>query len=543
MILLWGLGGVDVFLLRDILLLFVVGITAVLINLPITRWLGMSNYHWVNTVWSFVVVITIITLFLFVIPPFSISRQTTYLTEPRSTEFYGIDYLAAIEKRIEPANPPEDNGFRLLLEKFGRPLLGQYFKDEHWNRLCTKLKLPVQIEPELSFITWWSFVAMLPDEERKRVNSQPTGDILLPWSEEVLPIVKSWLEQNEKPFELFVEAIHKPVFYTPPRCDDILSQSVFLEKIVRALSGELGIRIRYRLAIGEVAAAWDDVMLQFRLVEMRRPMIWNTTLLLVNRALLRGAAQSAESVLFYGNLNNSDVRQKILEMTPFLRHLTETEIKFAFLGSRFIYLDMIRKLSSGTWAADDFIHTFPKTKSNDFNRFIERQMFRISRWEDSMKDINQSFDEIDEKGFEIIATTKFPSNRKHRFLKLVLWSGILKAIPNIMVALCLNNESLFDSIQRLETNIAFTRLIFALELYRREHNDKMYPESLKQLRNDFIDGIPVDPFSKQPFRYVLDNDKRGCLIYSVGTNGVDENGRGWNETPRGDDIRRYLPPK
>jgi hypothetical protein len=96
-----------------------------------------------------------------------------------------------------------------------------------------------------------------------------------------------------------------------------------------------------------------------------------------------------------------------------------------------------------------------------------------------------------------------------------------------------------EVIQRRETNIMLCKFVFALELYRREHDGK-YPESLDELRNGYMDELPLDPFSQQPFLYVLDEDRCGCLIYSVGSNGIDENGRNNNDTPRGDDVRRRI---
>ncbi|MDR0870754.1 MAG: type II secretion system protein GspG [Planctomycetaceae bacterium] len=96
-----------------------------------------------------------------------------------------------------------------------------------------------------------------------------------------------------------------------------------------------------------------------------------------------------------------------------------------------------------------------------------------------------------------------------------------------------------DAIRRSEADATLTRLLFALELYHREHGET-YPESLDKLRNGYVDEIPLDPFSKQPFLYILDDDRRGYLIYSVGANGIDNNGRNNNDTTKGDDVRRRI---
>ena len=100
-----------------------------------------------------------------------------YLSEPLAAEFYGIDYHAFIEQQLDPGVPPEENGFRLLTETFGRSLFDklverrQTFKDEHWHRLCRFLDLPTDIEPALTFTSWHEYTATLTTEEQEMVKT------------------------------------------------------------------------------------------------------------------------------------------------------------------------------------------------------------------------------------------------------------------------------------------------------------------------------------------------------------------------------------
>lgn len=50
----------------------------------------------------------------------------------------------------------------------------------------------------------------------------------------------------------------------------------------------------------------------------------------------------------------------------------------------------------------------------------------------------------------------------------------------------------------------------------------MYPESLGHLVPSILPTIPIDSYSEQPLIYERRND--GYLLYSVGKNGVDDNG-------------------
>ncbi len=78
---------------------------------------------------------------------------------------------------------------------------------------------------------------------------------------------------------------------------------------------------------------------------------------------------------------------------------------------------------------------------------------------------------------------------------------------------------------------------FALALWRAEH--EAYPESLGQLAPMHIAEVPSDLFTGQPLKYRRTAD--GYLFYSVGDNEKDEEGRSFNDDPRGDDLVVRMP--
>jgi len=65
------------------------------------------------------------------------------------------------------------------------------------------------------------------------------------------------------------------------------------------------------------------------------------------------------------------------------------------------------------------------------------------------------------------------------------------------------------------------RLGFAVELYRRERGT--LPKSLAVLAPHYVNQIPSDPHSGKGLKYVVDDGE--WLVYSVGRNGLDEQGR------------------
>jgi hypothetical protein len=60
----------------------------------------------------------------------------------------------------------------------------------------------------------------------------------------------------------------------------------------------------------------------------------------------------------------------------------------------------------------------------------------------------------------------------------------------------------------------------ACERYRLEHGS--LPEKLEQLVPEFLPEEPIDPYTGEPLRYIVRDDE--YLVYSVGSNGVDEGG-------------------
>jgi hypothetical protein len=89
------------------------------------------------------------------------------------------------------------------------------------------------------------------------------------------------------------------------------------------------------------------------------------------------------------------------------------------------------------------------------------------------------------------------------------------------------------------------RLALYLGAYRADHGQ--YPAKLDQLVPDYLPGLPKDLYAPDPYRYRLTPE--GCLLYSVGPNGRDDNGRDalYDDDESlpvdADDITLHMPPK
>src|SRR5262249_6620406 len=80
-------------------------------------------------------------------------------------------------------------------------------------------------------------------------------------------------------------------------------------------------------------------------------------------------------------------------------------------------------------------------------------------------------------------------------------------------------------------------LAFALAAYRSDHGS--YPEKLDLLAPQYLEEIPNDLYSGKALIYRP--SEHGYLLYSVGDNGLDDGGRGSDDTPPGDDLRVLMP--
>jgi hypothetical protein len=108
-----------------------------------------------------------------------------------------------------------------------------------------------------------------------------------------------------------------------------------------------------------------------------------------------------------------------------------------------------------------------------------------------------------------------------------------KMIGNVLLSLLM---PAFGAAERAEVQLNvrrdLSRLAYALAAYKVDQQH--YPDSLAQLAPKYIAEVPKDPFTSEALRYSTTDD--GYVLYSVGPNQRDEQGRERDSEPRGDDI-------
>lgn len=117
------------------------------------------------------------------------------------------------------------------------------------------------------------------------------------------------------------------------------------------------------------------------------------------------------------------------------------------------------------------------------------------------------------------------------------------SLSGLYVTTKMRVPSLHRAVELWERRTAMLRCtIAALAAERFRGKSGRWPSSLQELVPDYLDRVPVDPFSGQPLNYVLTDEL--LTIYSVGENAQDDGGRvEWTGRQLPDIGFRLLPPE
>ena len=205
--------------------------------------------------------------------PVTISRETTFITEPRTSDGKRIDYLKAFEERAYPQGwNTEQNGYRLIAEKLGVDTMNTgYFGNETEERqqlfvknMYEKLVLSSPPKKAEEFVEADTLLY-------KRWKNDPgkylefLGKIGHPWTLETIPELKSWLNDVEPILQIVKEAAEKPVYFIPAvsyKENGTFSGCGVTEEMhrFRVFSRALSTCANYRLGTGDIDGAIDDIL-------------------------------------------------------------------------------------------------------------------------------------------------------------------------------------------------------------------------------------------------------------------------------------------
>ena len=484
----------------------------------------------------------------------SISKETTYITEPLRPDGYP-DYIAALNQLASKGVTPENNAAVLLWRALGGASVHRVIRD----RFFKMLGMPVPPEGGDYYLRLQQHLqktGLIPkpaevepgDEGLDQAYKQLDEAMKRPWRREKFPALAGWLAANEKPLALVVEAARRPRLYDPllavDESDMVLGVLLPGAQAHRHLARPLQARAMLRLGQGKADAAWADLLACHRLgrLSAQGPTLVQS---LVGIAIESIACRGDEALLQHGRLSAGQVRAMRADLdglAPMPKMVDKID-----LGERFMYLDCVTmvardgidklgRLNGGGGESGKVAKTLMNLAARltiDWDTILRMG----NSWYDRMVDAyrkptraerQKAFGAIDEdikklateaKDFQSLALSALGNPRK----------AITRQMGKIFIALLLPAVTAASQAEdRGAMQFEVTRLGFALAAYRADHG--AYPAKLSELTPKYVAEVPKDIFSTEPLRYRRRGD--GYLLYSVGVNGTDDGGRGYDDRER-----------
>jgi hypothetical protein len=478
--------------------------------------------------------------------PITISKQTTCLVEPLDRDGY-VDYLAALNQLDRQGVTPENNAGILLVRAIGL----SDFTSEERTRFYQLLGIEPLPERGPYVTDFGNFVVKkLRLQWTKKEDADFDRSMHEPWSRGDLPLVADWLKANEKPLDLVVAATRRTGCYLPlieTKEPGLVGIQFPCLQGSRNAARLLVARAMLQIGAGKIAEAEEDLLACHRLGRLceRTPfMIPALVAIAIDSIACQGDVQLMES----GRLSAADA----LAYQQQLRQLAPLPSMANVIGTseRYEFLDTVSQLARERVAPADALGLL----GSFFSKPVEKAFSHRSaiNWDDALVFGNQQFDkavaaarrptvpqrnkafeQLDRELSKMASELKDPKKFTASFVAAVAHRDLGRLMGKMLTVMLMPAvQGAFDAENRAHTRGILGRLGFALAAYHADHDG--YPDSLNALEPKYISRIPHDLFTDGPLHYRREGT--GCLLYSVGANGVDDGGRTFQSQPRGDDM-------
>ena len=525
--------------------------------------------------------------------PFTISPETTYLTEPLA-EDGTVDYIAALNAISSEGVTPDNNAAVLVIQAMGYEARLSDPEDTIRNAVLEQIGATAPDEGE-GFPSLDEFLDETTDTgpvDWERGSEEEAIARRGPCRSEDVPLVARWLEGNAASLDILVEASQRPRWYLPlvanPHAaesykrlyesyDDPRIRANGMIEVLPPTSSALGYALagrvsqgakalicRANLAAGEgrVDHALEDLLAVRRLGALfgQGPYLIDQ---LIAIAFHHMGNEAATSLLSAVPVSEHVAR----EMLPRWRALPATPSLAASMreGERCFFLDTaswgatrpedLRRwlawhvLTSAMWDHRAEQPAQIPSWADPEHAEVVVQLFRQADWNEVLRAANADFERKADAWAlplqaRIEAFSALESERQERWLKAN--NLAVPADPpapetrqdatewTINALLSMPSYLLAPAAQfaeRAETEHELVAIALALAIYHADNDG--YPDSLDDLAPDYLDEIGDDVFSGQPYVYVTTDG--GYLLYSVGMNLTDDGGLTGDEGPAADD--------
>ncbi len=246
---------------------------------------------------------------------------------------------------------------------------------------------------------------------------------------------------------------------------------------------------------------------------------------LIGQAIAGNAVGRMRQALMHHQLDATTCARLL---KTFHRRLPLGSTEIALQGERLILLDMIQRIYSDNGKGggrlllaetDDILQTGMGSRTSAVPAIVNLGgLFYANRTEITTA-TNDFFDHFIRLSNLSRAERRADPFDEDAFLQALDW----RYMPLNMLIPALGR--FVDSRDASDSEIAGTIIMLALEQYRAETGN--YPDSLDDLTPSILENIPSDPFSAQGFVYRKRSDDplgKGYVLYSIGADGIDNNG-------------------
>jgi hypothetical protein len=499
-------------------------------------------------------------------PKFPLGKETTYVNGPLDKDGY-VDYAAALNERLGKGITPDKNATVLIWKAIGprpdtpRPQGYDRIPPEFFKALGVE-ELPNEGDYFISLRYFLKEHVKLDASKWETIEDQSYRAARVPWAAKDYPHIADWLAANEKSLAVVIEATKRPAYFNPitPRRTGtgrglILEEFYCGPMVCRQLANALTARAMLRVDEGRLDDAWNDLLACHRLSRLVGHC--GTLMEELIAMAIEGLALKGD-VAYVGrvSLTTSQIRErlKILQSLPPIPTVGDK----IDLGERFVFLEGLQMIRTHGPA---MIEVWAGGKLPDKPDEKAISAMATVDWEPALRDGNKWYDRLAAVGRlsdrtcrqrelnlieDDLRTLKKGAMEPAKAIKLI---GVVtgtsiqaktagKVIGDVMAALsvptCTKIYFAYDRWQQMQCNV---QIAYALAAYRSDNGH--YPTKLDDLSPKYLAAIPGDLFSGKPLIYRPSAD--GYLLYSVGPNGVDDGGRGYDDEPPGDDLVVNIP--
>ncbi|HKB05661.1 MAG TPA: hypothetical protein VKD90_25805 [Gemmataceae bacterium] len=492
---------------------------------------------------------------------FTVSKETTYVTGPVGPDGR-IDYATALNDRLGKGITPTTNFNVVVWKTFGpKPEGGDGMPAEFFRFLG------IEEPPEKGeyFVDLGKFMRdqlEIEDPElREEIDAQVGRAMRRPWPAKDHPYVADWLKANPKPLDRLSEGTKRPHYFNPltPRKENdgtssLVSSLLPAVQKCRATATALTARAMLRLGEGKTDEARQDLLACHRL---GRHLAHGATLIegLVGIAI-EAIAQRADVAL----LERPELTAKMLQ--AYRRDLQAlppmpAAADLVDLGERLSVLDVVMLVDrKGLGMIEDLAGGVPPNgvlppgpvKDIDWDPALRKANRMFNRLAAAMRtpdrpkreeQLNRFDQELKDLKAGLIGSPEKEQAVANAFLGVGMTPAARgEVIGNVLICFLMpavrKVQTAYDRSEQGQRNL---HIAFALAAYQRDYGN--YPKTLDALAPKYLDKVPDDLFTGKPLVYRP--AEKGFLLYSFGPNGLDDEGRWYDDEPRGDDPSIRVP--